>query len=93
MFYLVTFASSIPAVFLLGPVLSDPNYVTSTGNDTSVVWGRLLDLVNAAACVGTTVALFPVVRRQNESLALGFVTSRMFEAPLSPSASSASWRW
>ena len=80
MFYLVTFASSIPAVFLLGPVLSDPNYVTSAGNDTGVVWGCLLDLVNAAACVGTAVALFPVVRRQNESLALGFVTSRMFEA-------------
>ncbi len=80
MFYLVTFASSIPAVFLLGPVLSDPNYVTSAGNDTSVVWGCLLDLVNAATCVGTAVALFPVVRRQNESLALGFVTSRMFEA-------------
>lgn len=79
-FYLVTFASSIPAVFLLGPVLSDPNYVTSTGNDTRVVWGCLLDLVNAAACVGTAVALFPVVRRQNESLALGLVTSRMFEA-------------
>jgi len=79
-FYLATFASSVPAVFLLGPVLSDPNYVTSAGNDTSVIWGCLLDLVNAAACVGTAVALFPVVRLQNESLALGFVTSRMFEA-------------
>lgn len=79
-FYLVTFASSIPAVFLLGPVLNDPNYVVSAGNDTSVVWGCLLDLINAFACVGTAVALFPVVRRENESLALGFVTARLFEA-------------
>jgi hypothetical protein len=79
-FYLVTFASSIPAVFLLGPVLNDPNYVLSAGNDTSVVWGCLLDLINAFACVGTAVALFPVVKWQNESLALGFVTARLFEA-------------
>jgi hypothetical protein len=42
--------------------------------------GCLLDVVNALACIGTAVAVFPVVRRQNESLALGFVTSRMLEA-------------
>jgi hypothetical protein len=44
------------------------------------VLGCLLDIVNAVACVGTAVALFPVVRRQNEGLALGFVTSRVYEA-------------
>ncbi|MDQ0756206.1 hypothetical protein QFZ61_002193 [Arthrobacter sp. B3I4] len=79
-FYLVTFASSIPAVFLLEPVLNHADYVVSAGNDTSVVWGCLLDLINAFACVGTAVALFPVVKRQNESVALGFVTARLFEA-------------
>lgn len=79
-FYLVTFASSIPAVFFLGPVLDQPDYIVGAGNDTSVLWGCILDLVNAFACVGTAVALFPIVRRQNESLALGFVTARLFEA-------------
>lgn len=80
MFYLITFGSSIPAVFLLEPVLNHPDYVVSAGNDTSVVWGCLLDLINAFACVGTAVALFPVVRRQNVSTALGFVAARLFEA-------------
>jgi hypothetical protein len=79
--YLITFASSIPAAFvLLGPVLDDPHYFLGAGADTQVLWGCLLDIVNALAAVGTAVALFPVVRRHNESLALGFVTSRMFEA-------------
>lgn len=78
--YLVTFASSIPAVFLLDPVLHDTGYVLGSGEDGRVVLGCLLDLVNAVACVGTAVALFPVVRRQNEGFALGFVTSRMYEA-------------
>ena len=79
--YLITYAASIPALFyFLTPVLSDPNYIVSSGADTRVILGCLLDVVNALACIGTAVAVFPVVRRQNESLALGFVTSRMFEA-------------
>src|SRR4029077_2155239 len=72
--------SSIPAVFLLDPVLNNPNYIVSAGADTRVIGGALLDLVNALACIGTAVALFPVVKRQHEGLALGFVTTRMFEA-------------
>jgi hypothetical protein len=45
-----------------------------------VIVGCLLDVVNALAAIGTAVAVYPVVRRQNESLALGFVTTRTFEA-------------
>jgi hypothetical protein len=79
-FYLLTFISSIPAVFLLDPVLHDPNYIVSSGADTRVLWGCFLDLINAIACIGTAVTLFPVVKRQNEAVALGFVTARSFEA-------------
>jgi len=78
--YLITFISSIPAVFLLDPVLSNPNYIVGAGADTQVIGGAFLDLVNAIAAIGTAVALFSVVRRQNEGFALGFVTARMFEA-------------
>ena len=80
--YLTTFAASIPALFVLDPVLSDPNYIVGPGADTRVVLGGLLDIVNALACIGTAVVLFPVVKRQNESLALGFVTSRLLEAAI-----------
>jgi hypothetical protein len=80
-FYLVTFVTSVPALLLLNAsLLGHPGYVTSAGDDPRVLWGCLLDLGNATAAVGTAVALFPVLRRQNESMALGFVTSRMFEA-------------
>jgi hypothetical protein len=47
-----------------------------------VLWGCFLDLVNALAGIGTAVALFPVVRRQNEAAALSFVASRMLEAAI-----------
>jgi hypothetical protein len=81
-FYLVTFAASIPALLLLGPILHNPDYVVSAGDDTRVLWGCLLDVVNALACIGTAVTLFPVVKRQNQGFALGFVTSRMLEAAI-----------
>jgi hypothetical protein len=79
--YLITFAASIPAAFyFLSPVLDDPAYILGSGADTRVIVGCLLDVVNALAAIGTAVAVYPVVRRQNESLALGFVTTRMLEA-------------
>jgi hypothetical protein len=78
-FYVLTFLASIPAVFLLRPVLNDSSYIVSAGADTRVVWGCLLDLVTALTGIGSAVALFPVVKRQSEALALGFVTTRMFE--------------
>ena len=81
-FYLITFISSIPAVFLLGPVLNEPDYIVSAGADTRVTLGAFLDLVNALACIGTAVALFTVVRRQHEGFALGFVTARVMEAAI-----------
>lgn len=80
--YLLTFVSSIPAVGLLAPVLNDPSYVLGAGADGRVLLGGLLDLVNAAACVGTAVVLFPVVRRQHQATALGFVAARLMEAAI-----------
>jgi hypothetical protein len=79
-FYLLTFVSSIPALILIGPAINDAGFVTSVGNDTRVLWGCLLDSVNAITAIGSAVALYPVVKRQNQSLALGFVTSRLLEA-------------
>jgi hypothetical protein len=81
-FYLITFAASIPAVALLGPVLHHPDYVLGSGSDTRVIVGCLLDVVNALACVGTAVTLYPVVRRQHEAAALGFVAARVLEAAI-----------
>ena len=81
-FYLVTFLSSVPALFLIAPVLDDTRYVLGSGSDGQVVLGCLFDMVNALTAVGSAVAVFPVMRRVNEALALGFVTSRLMEAAI-----------
>jgi hypothetical protein len=79
-FYVLTFLASIPALFFLSPVLNDTHYIVGSGADTRVTFGAVLDLVTALTGIGTAVALFPVIKRQSEALALGFVTSRLFEA-------------
>jgi hypothetical protein len=79
MLYLITYLA-IPTIALYGPVLSDPAFIVSSGRDTGVVWGAVLELIVAFAIVGTGVVLFPALRGQNEGVALGFVTSRLFEA-------------
>ena len=79
-FYLLTFAASIPALLLLDPVLSDPGYILGAGHDNQVLFACLLDVVTALTGIGSAVAVFPVVKRVNESMALGFVMSRMVEA-------------
>lgn len=81
--YLITIVASIPAQFVLyTPVLSNPDYVLSSGADTRVLWGGVLELITALACIGTAVVLFPLLRRQHEGAALGFVTARVLEAAL-----------
>jgi hypothetical protein len=77
--YVITFVS-IPTLVLYGPVLSDPNYIVGPGPDTPVIIGGILEVIVALAGVGTAVVLYPVVKRQNEAAALGFVGSRTLEA-------------
>jgi hypothetical protein len=77
--FLITFITSIPAFFFYVPVLDDPRYVVGAGADTSVSLGAFLELLLIIANIGTAVVLFPILRRQNEILALGYVTARIVE--------------
>lgn len=77
--YLLTFVS-IPTLFLYNQVKSDPAYIAGSGPDTAIIVGGILEVIVALACIGTAVALYPVVRRQNEGIALGFVGVRVLEA-------------
>src|SRR5919205_2558054 len=77
--YLLTFVS-IPTLALYGPVRNDPNYVVGPGPDTAVRLGGLLEIIVALAGIGTAVALYPVLKRQNETAALGLVGARVLES-------------
>jgi hypothetical protein len=81
LFYLLTFAFSIPAFFMYEPVLTDPAYIVGSGGaDTRIILGAIGELLTALAGIGTAVAAYPVIRRQSQAFSLGFVTTRIYEA-------------
>ena len=77
--YLLTFVS-MPIGFLYMSVLNDPNYIAGSGPDTPVIIGGILEIIVALAGIGTAVVLYPVLKKQNEGLALGLIGSRVLEA-------------
>jgi hypothetical protein len=80
--YIVTFVTSIPALILYGPVLNDSHYILGAGVDTRILAGAFLEVLLAISGIGSAVAIFPVVKRQNEGVALGYVAARIVEATI-----------
>ena len=76
--YLLTFVS-IPTLALYGPV-HEPNFVVGPGPDTAIIIGGVLEIIVALAGISTAVVLFPLLKKQNESLALGLVAARILES-------------
>jgi hypothetical protein len=80
-FYLITFIS-IPTLALYGPVKNHRDWILGSGGHTAVLVGCLLEVIVALAGIGTAVTLYPVVKRQHEGAALGFVATRVLEASM-----------
>ena len=80
-FYLITFIS-IPTLALYGPLKNHRDWILTSGSSTGVLVGAFLEVIVALAGIGTVVTLYPVVKRQNEGMALGFVTSRLLEGAM-----------
>lgn len=76
--YLLTFVS-IPTLALYNSVKS-ANYILGAGPDTPAIIGGILEIIVALAGIGTAVVLFSVLRKQNESAALGLVAARILES-------------
>ena len=78
--FIITFITSIGALALFQPVLDDPAaYVAGDGKDNQIYLGAFLELLLIISNVGTAVVLYPIARRQNEALAIGYVAARIIE--------------
>ncbi len=80
--FLGTFIFSIPAFFFYDPLLNHASYVTGSDHDTRVAVGALLEILLAVSGIATAVVIFPIAKRVNESVALGYIASRTVESIL-----------
>ena len=80
--FIITFVVSIPAALLLyTPVLDNAKYIVGAGAaDNRIAFGALLEIILIVANIGSAVVLFPILKRQSEKLALGYVTARLVES-------------
>ncbi len=76
--YVITFVS-IPSIGLYGSV-KGANYILGSGPDNAALVGGLLEITVALAGIATAVILFPILKKQNETLALGLVSARILES-------------
>jgi Domain of unknown function (DUF4386) len=83
LFIVATVADLISRVVLVQPILSAPDYLTKiSANEPQVLLGALFLLIGAAAATGIAIALYPVLRKHDEGLALGAVAFRLIEGAL-----------
>jgi Domain of unknown function (DUF4386) len=78
--FLGTFIFSVPAFWFYDPLLKHATYVVGSGEDTRVAVGALLEVCLAVTGIATAVVIFPIVKRVNESVALGYIAARTVES-------------
>jgi hypothetical protein len=76
--YLLTF-SSIPTLGLYAAA-REPDFILGSGPASDVILGTVLELIVAFACIGTAVAIYPIIKKQNQGMALAFIGARILEA-------------
>ncbi len=82
-FFLTAMATYLVGASLIDSFISSPDYLNEVaGNETTMIMGVLLELVNVVAVIGIGVGMFPVFKKENEALALGYVAFRIVEAAI-----------
>ena len=81
--FIIATLGSLASTAFLAPILSAPDYLTRiSANQNQVLLGAFFQFIGAAACPAIAIALYPILRRHNEGLALGSVGFRLIEGAL-----------
>ena len=78
--WVILAVASIAGNALMNPVITAPDYLSTVfPKSATVVSGALLWLVNNIGVVFIGVLMFPILKKRNESMALGYVGMRILE--------------
>lgn len=79
--FLTAMAASILGGGLIESILTAPDFISNISANLSTIYiGVFLEFINAFAVVGIAVTLFPILKKHNDSLALGYVGFRLIES-------------
>jgi hypothetical protein len=85
LFIIATVAPILSGIFL-GSITdvvggtSDPDYlINAYENENQIIIGAILFLIMAVAVASIAIAIYPILKKQNEILALGYVGARIGE--------------
>ena len=79
--WIVTAIGAIVGNALLDPIVNAPAYLSTVfPQSATIISGMLLWLINDIGIVFIGVLMFPILRKQSESMALGYVSMRIFES-------------
>ena len=82
LFIVATIAYSL-SVVLLDPILGASDYLTNiSANENILIIGAFLVLIDVVAVAGIAIVIYPVLKKYNETLALGYVGARVAESVL-----------
>jgi len=82
-FFIIAAAAAIIGLILYNPILHDTNYIVKgADNEAQIKWGAFFEIITAFAVIGTAVTLFPVLKKYNETMAIGTVAFRLLEATI-----------
>ncbi len=81
--FIIAAVTAIAGLIMYDPILNDSDYITKANtNEPQVLWGVFFEIILAFSVIGTSITLFPVLKKYNESLAIGTVCFRVLEATL-----------
>lgn len=79
-FFIAAAVSSIIGLKLYDPILNESNFLLSASNNYSqIVFGAVNELILCVTATGTGIMLFPLLKRYNERMALGYLSFRLLE--------------
>ncbi|MCC6800962.1 MAG: DUF4386 domain-containing protein [Anaerolineae bacterium] len=75
--YIIGTVALVLSAILAGTILDDPDYLIEvSANKNQIILGVLLVLISGFALAMIPVFMFPLLRKHNETLALGYVVFR-----------------
>ncbi|MFZ1677913.1 MAG: DUF4386 domain-containing protein [Saprospiraceae bacterium] len=81
--FIIAAVAAIIGALLYTPILHDPDYIIKgTAHEAQILWGAFFEIITAFAVIGTPIALYPVLKKYNQSMAIATVSFRLMEATM-----------